>query len=223
MKLRKVQFVILMMLVFVQYISFAQTNKESETIYFQEDFNGWTNIEAEGWYTYSPVGWNYISPQDDAINFFKQDPADYMMLISPEIDFTNINLLEFIYKAGSSVDNKKLEVGVMTDPTDPSTFEIINIITVEGFEWMSDEASTPLDAVTGMKHLVFNISASSPIYTIIDIDSVVLSDEGAASDWPNYISNLEIVPEDLGVNSAMLSWTNPDTEADGDPLTELAL
>ena len=106
---RKLQLIMLMMAMLFQYSVTAQ-NKNTETIQtinFEENFDGWTDIEAEGWLTYNPVGWNYISPQDDAIDFFKQDPADYMMLISPQIDFTNINLLEFDFKAGSSVENQK--------------------------------------------------------------------------------------------------------------------
>lgn len=90
---------------------------QNKTIYFEENFNGWVSITVEGWTTINPQGWNYIDPNNDYIDFFKQDPADYMMLISTEIDFTDINLLEFIYKAGSSVDNQKLEVGVITDPS----------------------------------------------------------------------------------------------------------
>jgi len=217
---KKLQLIMLMMAMLFQYSATAQ-NKNTQAIIFEENFDGWTDIEAEGWFLHNPVGWNYINPQDDAINFFKQDPADYMMLISPEIDFTNINLLEFDFKAGSSVENQKLEIGIMTDPSDPSTFEIINIITVEGYDWVIGSGNTPLEAVTGLKHLVFNVSASSPSYTIIDIDNIILSDEGVAMDQPNFISDLTITPAGEGVNMAEISWTNPSTQADGGTLTEL--
>jgi len=217
---RKLQLIMLMMIMLFQYSVNAQ-DKNTKTVYFEEDFDGWTSIEAEGWATYSPAGWNYINAQDDAINFFKQDPADYMMLISSQIDFSNINLLEFDFKSGSGVENQKIEVGIMTDPADPLTFQVINIITVEGFEWTIGEGNTPLETVTGMNYLVFNVPASSPVYTIIDIDNVKLSDEGTAMDQPNFISDLEVTPASEGVNMAEVSWTNPSTQADGGTLMEL--
>jgi len=217
---RHLQLIVLLMAILFQYNALAQT-KDSQTIYFEEDFDGWTDIEAEGWFTYSPVSWNYITPQEDYISFFKQDPADYMMLISPEIDFTEINLLEFHYKAGSSVSPQKLEIGVMSDPTDPSTFQILNIITVEGLDWIVDDPGTPLSSITGLTHLAFNISASSPTYTIIDIDNVKLSDEGEEMAQPNFISDFEVQPLGEGANMAELSWTNPSTQADGGVLTDL--
>ncbi len=222
MKLRKVQFILLMMAIFLQYASLAQNNKDNKTIIFEEDFNGWTSLASEGWFEYNPQSSNWVDPNGESITFFKQVNADWVMLISPEIDLTNATILTFMHQMGSSVDGQKLEVGIMSDPTDPSTFELLNIVDINNPDWTSDGTETALGGITGTTHIAFNVSASSPPpYTYFFIDDVLITDEGGESNWPNFITDLTIVPADLGVNTAQVSWINPSTEADGDPLTDL--
>ncbi len=223
MRTRKLQIIVLMLTI-VSYLGInAQNNAEgSRAVVFEEDFDGWTSIEDEGWFTYNPVGWNMISPTEDAITFFKQDPANWMILITPEIDLTDATMLTFMHKRGSSVEGQKLEIGTMTDPTDPATFELLNVVNIDSSEWTSYGSQTVLTGVTGLKHIAFNVAASSPTpYTYIWLDDVLITDDATQANWPSYIINLDIVPGDLGANNATVSWTNPSTEADGDPLTDL--
>jgi len=218
------KFILLLLLVgaFMPYHVIAQFEKGLDAIVFEEDFNGWSNIESEGWFVYNPVGWNYIDADGEAITFFKQDPADWMMVITPLIDLTDATTLTFSHKRISSVDGMVLEVGTMTDPGDPSTFTLLNVVQINSSEWTTEGSLTVLGGLTGSMHIAFNVAASSPTpYTYFGIDDVIIVDDGAATNWPAYISNLNIEPDAGGANHAMVSWTNPSEEADGDQLTDL--
>ena len=206
----------------IQLGAFAQnSNKDVQEIIFEEDFNGWSSIEGEGWFIYNDVSWNYIYPEEDAITYFKQDPADYMMLITPEIDLTLASSLTFSHKKISSVEGMKIEVGTMTDPNDPSTFTLLNIVDINSGEWTTEGTLTALGGVEGFAHIAFNAPASCPAYTMIGLDDVVIVADDTQSDWPSYITNLDIAAGEAGANHAIVSWTNPSEQADGDPLTEL--
>ena len=50
---------------------------------------------------------------------------------------------------------------------------------------------------------------------------MLITDETTQANWPSYITSLDIVPGPDGANNATVSWTNPSTQADGDPLTDL--
>ncbi|NPD44643.1 T9SS-dependent choice-of-anchor J family protein [Lentimicrobium sp. S6] len=217
------KFTLLILIGFIIQLGvFAQSNQKSvQEVVFEEDFNGWTDIEAEGWFTFSGTDWNYIYPEADAITYFKQDPSDYMLLITPEIDLTTASSLTFSHKMISSVEGMKIEVGTMTDPTDPATFTLLNIVDINSGEWTTEGTLTALGGVEGNMHIAFNAPASCPAYTMLGIDDVVIVADDVQSDWPAYITNLEITPGEMGANHAIVSWTNPSEQADGDPLTEL--
>ncbi|NPD85829.1 T9SS type A sorting domain-containing protein [Lentimicrobium sp. L6] len=217
------KFTLLILIGFIIHLgAFAQnSNKNVQETVFEEDFNGWTDIEAEGWFIYNEVSWNYIYPEADAITYFKQDPADYMMLITPEIDLTTASSLTFNHKKISSVEGMKIEVGTMTDPNDPSTFTLLNIVDINSGEWTTEGTLTALGGVEGMMHIAFNAPASCPAYTMIGIDDLLIIADDVQSDWPSYITNLDITAGAEGADFAMVSWTNPSEQADGDPLTEL--
>lgn len=219
--MKKINYLILLFALLCTAVTVAQNDKNTKAVVFEEDFNGWTSITAEGWFTYSPQSWNYIDATGEYINFFKQDPADWMMLISPEIDLTTATSLTFFHQRGSSVDGQKLEVGIMTDPTDPSTFVLLNIVNIDNPDWTDEGTLTVLSGITGIYHIAFNVSASSPGYTYFNIHDVLITDEGAAANWPSYITNLSIEPAAVGANQAIVSWTNPSVEADGGVLTDL--
>lgn len=219
--MRKLQLFVIL-LVFVSHLGIqAQSKGGDRGVVFEEDFNGWTAITDEGWFTYTDVGWNMVSATDDAINFYKQDPGSWVMLISPEMDLTDATLLTFLHKTGSSLTGQKFEVGTMTNPTDPGTFELLNIVNVTSTEWTSEGSETILTDVTGLKHIAFNIAASSPTGSYMWIDDVLITDDVTQANWPAFITDLDITAGDMGVNNATVSWTNPSTEADGDPLTDL--
>ena len=78
--------------------------------------------------------------------------GDYMYVVLPMVDATlfptNTLMLKFWAKATSATSQPVLEVGVMTDPMDTSTFTLLQTINVAGFTtWTEFEA--PLSSYTG--------------------------------------------------------------------------
>lgn len=220
--MRKLQLFVLLLALLSNFGIQAQSNNRGDRgVFFEEDFNGWTSITDEGWFTYVDVGWNMVSATENAINFYKQDPGSWVMLISPEMDLTDATVLTFIHKTGSTLTGQKFEVGTMTDPTNPATFEVLNIVDVTTEDWTDEGSETFLNDVTGFKHIAFNVAASSPQGAYMWIDDVLITDEDTQANWPSFITNLNIEAGEMGANNATVSWTNPSTEADGDPLTDL--
>jgi hypothetical protein len=202
------------------YPLYAQTGNENPNlIIFEEDFNGWTNdsIPLNGWSTIT-TSWNFIDPYDNFIRFFKQQAANWMLLITPGIDLTNATMIIFDYKAESSVAGMKLKVGVMTDPADTNTFTMLGQVNVNNFEWITDTVF--LSGQTGVQYLAFN-GLGPPPYTLINLDNVILAGDVVQANWPSYVENLAVAAGPDGAGYADMSWTNPSTEADGGPLTDL--
>jgi len=194
-------------------------NDNTDIIIFQEDFNGWTNdsIQLNGWSTIT-TSWNFIDPYDNFIRFFKQQAANWMLLITPGIDLTNATMIIFDYKAESSVAGMKLKIGVMTDPADTNTFIMLGQVNVTNYEWITDTVF--LSGQTGIQYLAFNCLGPPP-YTLINMDNVIVGGDAAQANWPSYVEDLSVAPGPDGAGYAEMSWTNPSTEADGDPLTDL--
>jgi hypothetical protein len=217
---RKLHLILLLaFMIAATHLHAQNSTRGTNSILFQEDFNGWTSgsIAANGWSTITS-SWNFIDPQDNAINFYKQEPAQWMLLIMPGLDLTNANMLIFDFQQGSSVAGQKIKIGVMTNPTNTSTFTMLDIVDVNSMEWQTDTIF--LSGITGTQYLAFNAEGPTP-YTYFFIDNVVVAQEATQANWPMYVTNLNVVPEPNGAETAMVSWKNPTKEADGGTLTDL--
>ncbi|MBI9033024.1 MAG: T9SS type A sorting domain-containing protein [Bacteroidales bacterium] len=196
---------------------------QTDEVVYSEDFNGWSSIQSEGWAIYTEDSWNYISPGDDAINFFKQsDGEEIMMLITPLWDLNDATLLTFDYKKDAYVDGIVVEVGTMSDPTDPNSFELINVVPIESEigVWSNVGAECFLSGVDANTYLCFNVKG--PWYTYMYIDNVFITDDNVDAAWPSYCTNLTANPGSENALEINVSWTNPDVQADGELLTELS-
>jgi len=217
---RKLHLVLLLAILSAATQLHAQNStRNTSSILFQEDFNGWNNASfaANGWSTITSSS-NFISAQDNQVNFFKQVNAQWMLLIMPGLDLTNANMLIFDYVAGSSVAGMKIKIGVMTDPANTSTFTMLDIVDVNSYDYKTDTVF--LSGLTGTKYLAFNAEGPIP-YTYLFMDNVIVAQEASQANWPSFITNLNVVPEPEGAETAMVSWKNPLKEADGDELTDL--
>jgi hypothetical protein len=217
---RKLHFVFLLtMLVAVTQLQAQNNTRGTNSILFSEDFNGWNagSLTANGWSTITNSS-NYIVPEENAIQFFKQVNAEWMLLIMPGLNLANANMLVFDYKRYSSVVGMQIKIGVMTDPQNANTFAMLDIVTVDNADWKTDTVF--LSNLGGAQYLAFNGIGPIP-YTLFFIDNVKVIKEEVNADWPSFIKNLLVTPEPQGAETAMLSWTNPDSEADGDELTDL--
>lgn len=137
---RKLHLILLLAMLSAATQLIAQNSPRSTSaILFQEDFNGWNagSIAANGWSTITST-YNYISPEDDMMGFFKQDNATWMLLITPGVNLTTANMLIFDYKRYSSVAGMKFKIGVMTDPMNTATFTMLDVVEVENSDWLTD-------------------------------------------------------------------------------------
>jgi thiol-disulfide isomerase/thioredoxin len=199
--------------------TYAQKTFTTDTIIFQENFNGWTqdSLTANGWSTIT-VNYNYISPSNNTIQFFKQVNANWMLLITPGIDLTNATMLIFNQERYSSVSGMQIKVGVMTNPTDTNTFQMLDIFSVNSSTWVTDTVF--LSGLTGVNYLAFNGMGPIP-YTLFNIDNVIVKGVPFQANWPSFVTNLNATAGPGGVDYAIVSWTNPSKQADGDALTDL--
>lgn len=187
---------------------------------FEETFNGWNgdSLTSSGWTKVLTSTWNYIDPQDNSILFYKQEAANWVLLVSPGIDLTGATMLIFDYKRYSSIDNMKLKIGIMNTPTDTTNFTMLNLVTVNNPDWITDTIF--LSGYTGVKYIGFNAQGPPP-YTLFYLDHVIVKGDAVQANWPSPVTNLAAVAAPNGGQYATVSWTNPSTEADGNPLTDL--
>ncbi|MCX6245225.1 MAG: T9SS type A sorting domain-containing protein [Bacteroidetes bacterium] len=197
----------------------AQEPRNVASTIFQEDFNNWTqdSLTANGWSTVT-VNWNYITPQDDLIQYFKQVNANWMLLVTPGIDLTGATMLIFDQQRYSTIAGMKIKVGLMSTPTDTNGFQMLGIFNVTSSTWVTDTIF--LSGYTGTYYIGFNCMGPIP-YTLFNIDNVVVKGDVVQANWPMFVTNLHAVPGPGSNNYAFVSWTNPTKEADGDPLTDL--
>ena len=141
-----------------------------------------------------------------------------MLLITPGIDLTNATMLIFDQERYSSISGMKIKVGVMTNPTDTNTFQMLDIFNVTSSTWVTDTVS--LNGFTGINYLAFNGMGPIP-YTLFNIDNVIVKGVPYQANWPSFVTNLNAIAGPGGADYAIVSWTNPSKQADGDPLTEL--
>jgi thiol-disulfide isomerase/thioredoxin len=150
--------------------------------------------------------------------FYKQQASNWVLLATPGIDLTNATMLIYDYQRYSSIPGMKIKLGVMTNPNDTLTFTMLDVINVENSTWLTDTVF--LSGLTGVQYLAFNIMGPPP-YTLLLIDNVIVAGDQVSANWPSYVTNLTAMAAPGGANYANVSWINPSTEADGDPLTDL--
>jgi hypothetical protein len=192
------------------------TNAPDNTsgIIFEEDFNGLTALPA-GWTDYTQDGWDIISTQNDEVLFFKQSTGVKTMILStPLIDLTNASQMTFRFRSGTAITT--LKVGLMTDPNNPATFQLLT-------QFQADTGmivyTVPLGTVTGSSYISFNWVGT--YFKTGYLDDVIVYDEAAQNDVPSNVTSAIMTPGPAGVSAGTLSWVNPSLEADGDPLTDL--
>ncbi len=186
----------------------------SGSIIFSEDFNGLTAMPPN-WTVYTQDSWDMIVPQNDEVIFFKQSTGIKTMILStPLIDLTNASALTFRFRSGTTITT--LKVGLMTDPTNPNTFQLLT-------QFQADTGmilyTVPLGTVTGSKYISFNWVGT--YFKAAYLDDVIVYDDAVQNNIPSNVSNALLTAGPNGVSAGTLSWVNPGLEADGDPLTDL--
>ncbi len=102
----------------------------------------WTRYSSAATYTYYPYSYSgstYAHESTRSLYFYGSTSTSYpdtMIAITPAVDVTtfpmNGNRISFWARSSSTSFDKTVFVGTMTDPTDPSTFELVSTVTVTG-------------------------------------------------------------------------------------------
>lgn len=209
-------------MIFLLHAGMAQKNstlavdapKGIQGIIFDENFNGLTSLPA-GWVVYQQDSWDMILVQNDEVIFFKQSTGLKTLILStPLLDLTNASQMTFRFRSKDIPST--LKVGLMTDPSDPTTFQLLTQFVADTSMVMY---TVPLGTVTGSYHISFNWVGT--YFKSGYLDDVIVYDEGSQNNNPMNVTNALLNAQPLGVLTGNLSWTNPRFEVDGDPLTDL--
>ncbi len=187
----------------------------STSYYFYEDFDA--GIPSD--WTVHVTSPDFLMPSDGTVLFFRQaSSADNpILLISPMIDITPAGELMFDY--GERFDNPVLAFGTVTNPNDPSTFEIIetydpssawNTATIDVSEINGGQGDTYLAwALTnaGFSYFYFDeviltFGDASPSFFFDDFDSYTAGEQLACQNpeaWTTW-SNAPCSDEDAWVS-----------------------
>lgn len=154
---------------------------EMPDYYFYEDFE--TEIPAT-WTIHSSSP-DFLYHYDGKAIFFKQSTGtNPIMLVSPEIDLTQAEHL--IFKAGEANGTGSLQVGTVSDPTDPTTFTEITSVT-PGANW-EEHTINLLEHTIVNSYLAFNLSGGAMDF--FSLDEVKLTEYIPV---PTYIVTCNIV------------------------------
>ena len=186
---------------------------------FSEDF---TNGIPADWVQYTETGIDFIDAFNGEARLFKQSAgAEIMLLATPQLDlslYTRAEIPMMAFNLSFFSDTKPFaHIGILTDPNDVSTFEVIHVIHVEEESFVLHEVL--LGGYNGMGHVAIKMVGEKS--QIMHIDYIYLYDDPINSSQPLAVTDLTIAAAPMGALEAEASWTNPAFEADGDALTSL--
>ena len=129
--------------------------------------------------------------------YFYNTAADYSIATTPEFQ-DNLNTLQISFKAKMPNLNYKLEVGVMSNPYDTSTFELIQLVQPTTLYW--NEYVIPLTSYIGSaKYIAFKACTGS--------NNTVYLDNVEVDYAPPCVQPINLDVTDITLHSAQLSWS----------------
>jgi hypothetical protein len=181
-----------------------------------------------------PAGWHSISDPDYAYHFvqvksgssmeynsapnvlrmYNGDEFEYpLMAILPGATGFSTNVLEF-YAVKSAMDSIALFVGVMTNPFDASTFEVVDTITVQQ---SLTQHTVVFPELNTKPYIAFAHAMNDSVISSIRIDDVVWKDPNSAS-VPNAAGNVYPVDQSINIDvmsDVIFTWSNEGGEPTG--------
>ena len=185
----------------------AATGSSSSPVF---DAECWTRLNNGTQY----MGYPYISSSSNYChtgsrglywtNSTSSTYGDYQCLVLPGVDATvysvNTLRLKFWAKATSSSYHPVFQVGVMTDPSDINSFQLVQTVNVEGTTWKEYKANLNGYTGTGNYVAVKAVRPSSTWYASVDdftLQAVTCFEPTA------------VAANNVTSNSAVISWTAP--------------
>ena len=191
------------------------------TLPYQENFDSYTgtsssstNVLPSCWsryntgtsYTGLPTVWASAAHSGtNSMYFYTYSSTSDQIAILPEIDTIAIPIntlqLSLFMRSYSTSYPFNVQVGVMTDPSDISTFQLVQTLTVSGTSYVEQEAY--FNNFTGNGNFIaLKVAQPTSNYNYGYIDDIVLSAIPSCSP----VSELTI--SNIAGSSALVSWTN---------------
>jgi hypothetical protein len=160
----------------------------------------WSGLGAGEYYFVETNNFYSASAPNSVV--MAHDYFSLAMLITPPVE-EQINYLQLRFKAMYYEGNNKLNVGVINDPTDVSTFTTLQTITLAGHEVWNEQLVYFVDYSEGDGQIAFMVgSLDEENYSIILIDDVEI-------DYlPSCPAPYGLDASDITTDSALLAWNN---------------
>lgn len=167
----------------------------------------WSRKSNASTTTWCPYVFSGISSQGAKSMYFYTTSSQYALLATPPMGISTSNLMvSFDYFRNSPSYNCKIAVGVMTDPSDISTF--VGIDTVWGnYTNAWENYTVSLENYTGTGKYIAFVAIQNE-YTVTYIDNIVIDTIPACPKPTHFVTN------SVTSNSAFTSW-NVGTIGDG--------
>ncbi len=203
---------------FLAAFCMASPQNTSAQVYVEEFDSGFPS----GWIEYTEAGFDFVSWYGGEMSMFKQSDGNEILLFGTDLKdlsmFTKWEVDMYAYNLNFTSNTKPyIEMGVMTDPNDITSFESIKVLHV------TNESLTTFSVFLGaydeMAHLALKMVGERSQITYID--NWKLYDDVFDASFPLAVDDLTMTPAPNGGLSMTVEWTNPSREADGDALTTL--
>jgi hypothetical protein len=170
----------------------------------------WSRVIATGssYYPYISSSSSYCHTGSRGLYWYGSSSYDHTIVLpGVDVDEFPINTLQlkFWAKNSSSSYHAQLEIGVMTDPNDISTFQQVGTVNVEGTNWA--EYETFLSTYTGTGNFVAVRSHNPSSYWYAYFDDFTLDLLPAC---PHVA---EVVVDSAATDALYASWTPAGTES----------
>ena len=165
----------------------------------------WKKLSSYAVNNYPYVNSSYSSSPSNSLYLYAGVAASYNYVITPQFDASiPLNTLKINFKMRASATDDTLYIGVMTNPYDASTFELIEKRTVTTASFFED-VEVYLNNYTGAGQYIALKSSYGASSSTIYVDNIVVNT------LPNCLQPSNLIATALTSTSADISWVENGT------------